>query len=202
MLVAGGAQGRFQRSKAQTLPQTMGVDNGMLRPAARTLHKGEWSEERRGLVVFGGENDQGMCDPQVCCLKVSVDGWKWEVVETSGDDSMPVPGAPTAKNPHAPWANRGSDADPGCRVGHCFARMRNFMVLTGGIRDMGIFQNQVYVLNLFTGEWSKPVIRLTPPRPDALHASARTVCVCVCVYAHARGYVFIHTHTCVCMYVE
>lgn len=85
MLVAGGAQGRFQRSKAVMLSPTMGVDSGMVRPAARTMHRGEWCEECNGLVVFGGETDTDMCDPQVCCLKVSVHGWRWEVMETSGD---------------------------------------------------------------------------------------------------------------------
>jgi len=175
MLVAGGAQGRFQRSKAQTMAPTMGVDNGAVRPSARTLHRGDWSPERGGLVVFGGETDEVMCDPQLCCLRMSVHGWKWEVVEMSGDDSMPVPGKPTAKHPHAPWANRGSDADPGLRIGHCFTRTRNFMVLSGGSRDMGALQNEVYVLELFSGEWTKPVVRLTPPRPDAVHASARTL---------------------------
>ena len=175
MLVAGGAQGRFQRARAQTLAPTMGIDNGAVRPSARTLHRGEWSPERGGLLIFGGETDEMMCDPQVCCLKFSVHGWKWEVFETSGDDSMPVPGKPTSKHPHAPWANRGSDSDPGVRIGHCFTRTRNMMVLSGGSRDMGALQNEVYVLELFSGEWAKPVVRLTPPRPDALHASARTL---------------------------
>ena len=146
-----------------------------MRPAARTLHKGEWSDEQRGLVIFGGETDQEMCDPQVYRLKVSVHGWKWEMVESSGDDSMPVPGKPTAKHPHAPWANRGGMEDPGCRVGHCFTRTRNFMVLTGGMRDRGLFQNAVYVFDLYTGEWSKPVVRLTPPRPNDINSSCRTL---------------------------
>ena len=106
MLVAGGAQGRFQRSKAKTVAPTMGVDGGVVRPSARTLHKGEWSNERDGLVIFGGEADEVMCDPQVYCLRISVHGWKWEVVETCGDDSMPVPGKPAAKQQHAPWDNR------------------------------------------------------------------------------------------------
>ena len=175
MLVAGGVQGRFQRSRAVTLAPTMGVDSGQVRPSARTLHRGEWCEECNGLVVFGGETDQDMCDPQVCCLKVSVEGWKWEVVKTSGDNSMPVPGKPSARHPLAPWATRGDEGDPGCRIGHCFTRMRNFMVLSGGIRDRGAFQNGVYVLDLYSGQWSKPAIRLTPPSADALSASSRTL---------------------------
>ena len=100
--------------------------------------------------------------PQVCLLGVSVHGWKWEVMETSGDGSMPVPGKPTPKEPHAPWANRGADADAGCRIGHCFSRMRNFMVLTGGIRDRGALQNDAYVLDLISCEWTKPRVRLGP----------------------------------------
>jgi len=159
MLVAGGAVGRFQRSKAALLAPTMSVDDGVLRPSARTLHRGEWSPEKRGLVVFGGETDQDICDPEVCCLRVSVHGWKWEVLETSGDGSMPVPGKPTPKQPHAPWANRGGDADAGCRIGHCFSRTHNFMVLTGGIRDRGALQNEAYVLDLISGEWTKPQVR-------------------------------------------
>ena len=175
MLVAGGANGRFQRSRAQLLPPTMGVDGGALRPSGRTLHRGEWSPELGGLVIFGGETDEEMCDAQVYCLKKGIHGWKWEVVPTTGDDSMPVPGKPNAKNPMAPWANKGGEGDAGNRIGHCFTRTRNFMVLTGGIRDRGALQNEVYVLDINTGEWNKPVIRLTPPCPNALHASARTL---------------------------
>jgi hypothetical protein len=175
MLVAGGAHGRIQRAHAVTVSPTMAVDNGMVRPSARTYHRGEWCDERNGLVVFGGAFEKDMCDPQVYCLKPSVHGWKWEVFETSGDESMPVPGKPTPKYVHAPWANKGGAADPGIRIGHCFCRTKNFMVLTGGIRDMGALQNAVYVLDVISGEWSKPVVRLTPPDPFAINASSRSL---------------------------
>ena len=122
----------------------------------------------------------------------------WQVLETRGDSSMPVPGEKRAQEPAAPWAQRGTAEDPGCRVGHSFTRHHNLMVLTGGMRDRGILQNDIYVppyppgrrarasgraggaealraqvLNLDDGVWSKPACKTTPEDSAAVAASAR-----------------------------
>jgi len=111
---------------------------------------------------------------------------------------MPVPGEKRAQEPAAPWAQRGTAEDPGCRVGHSFTRHHNLMVLTGGMRDRGILQNDIYVppyppgrrarasgraggaealraqvLNLDDGVWSKPACKTTPEDSAAVAASAR-----------------------------
>jgi hypothetical protein len=47
------------------LDGTSAVDRGAVRPSARTMHQGGWNSAHNGLVVFGGEFDSDICDPEV-----------------------------------------------------------------------------------------------------------------------------------------
>lgn len=90
------------------LDGTMIVDGGLLRPSARTLHSGGWNEAHGGFVVFGGETDSDLCDPETYILRPGGEGWLWSAYSVSGDATMPAPGTPSQAHPKAPWKERGT----------------------------------------------------------------------------------------------
>ncbi len=91
------------------------VDRGAVRPSARTLHSGGWNSAHNGFVVFGGEFDSDMCEPETYILRPGgPKGWIWSAVSVCGDQTMPAPGKRSHQHPKAPWGERGRDtADTG-----------------------------------------------------------------------------------------
>jgi hypothetical protein len=61
----------------------------------------------------------------------------------------------------------------GSRTGHQFTPLCNLMVLTCGMRDQGRLHNDVYLLNLDDGVWSKPPVQSSPPQRKAANANER-----------------------------
>jgi hypothetical protein len=164
----------IRRTNATMVDGIMSVDGGSQRPSARTNGAGGWNHTVGGLVLYGGETDEQICDAETYILKPGGKGWIWEVVKVSGDASMPCPGTPSREFPKAPWGETGTSGfDTGARLGHQFTPFGNFMVLTGGMRDQGIVHNDVYVLNLDTGVWSRPEVASEVPVLHAANANER-----------------------------
>ncbi len=114
----------------------------------------------------------------------------------------------------------------GSRTGHQFTPLCNLMVLTGGMRDQGRLHNEVYILNLDDGVWTKPDVQCEPPNKNAPNANERLrpgvtkegaptprtgamyvcmyVCMWVCMYMCYTAYgcdMCMYVSMYVCMYV-